>query len=225
MTYASETWTPTKALERYLATAQRTIKRTIIARSVSIEQKKGKQSLQAQPRIIHKTPIQTNHVVQRISLHQRATSPSNLARPVPRNDPPKLYTTSLSRPYTKTPNTTLNVIRRTSPNSGSNLVKRYQTDSNNRYTRDNMIYTTQTNYREDSNSKVPVSYLKANVKKRFVVGTNVIERSYSSETYKKTHPQVDHIMRVEKKEASRVESNENSDYEEPVYYGNKPIKL
>lgn len=124
--------------------------------------------------------------------------------------------------YSRTPKILEPQIIRRSPQ----VVKRYQTEQKQKQQGVKIYNSPQVKENDSSFGKSPITYLKANVKRRFVIGENGVEESYSTNNNMKVYPKVERIVRETKKIRDRsIQSSENSEYEEPVYYGYQPVKL
>ena len=146
--------------------------------------------------------------------------------PQPKNENVHMTSSQYSQPtktYVKITNTSSsnNInINKTSPN----IIHKRPVEIKRVEVRKNVSYSPQIKENKVSLAQGPVRYLKTNVRRRFIIGSNVIEESKSIE-----NPQHQRVATIigegRRNENLKSSFDENSDYEEPVYYGNRPIKL
>jgi hypothetical protein len=188
----------------------------------------------AQVPVEHAKPVPVVHILNKekptmiedrpiTEIHQIKT----MNTPQPKSINIQMSSSQYSQPtktYVKITNTNSsnNInINRTSPS----IMHKRPVEIKRVEVRKNISYSPQVKENKVSLAKGPVPYLKTNVRRRFILSSNIIEDSKSSE-YNAQHQRITNI-RGDGRRNENVKSSfdENSDYEEPVYYGNRPIKL
>ena len=165
------------------------------------------------PPVIESKPVTVAHEVKTVNT------------PQPKAENTHMITSQYSQPsktYVKITSTNnSNHINKTSPG----IVHRRPVEIKRVEVKKNISYSPQVKENNVSLAKGPVPYLKTNVRRRFIISSNVIDDSRSIE-YNNQNQRINTIIGENRRNENLKSSfDEHSDYEEPVYYGNRPIKL